>query len=359
MHPSKILFVGEAPGEQEERLGRVFVGTAGRELDSLLSDAGISRAACSFTNVFDLRPPQNSLLHWAASKRDAEAEVIRGRPWVAIQADTGKYVRAPFVQPALERLREEILFVRPNIIVALGSTAMAALTGVSGIGRIRGSLYLSTLVGGYRAQPSGEVLNEPAVKIIGTYHPAAVCRQYDLRPVVEVDLLKAKVESGFPELRLRDRTLYLEPTVADVLDWGELLCRADKLAVDCETKNGQITCVGFSPDSVSSYVIPFWDRRKPDWSYWPDLASEIIAWRVVRDILRSPAIKILQNGLYDLQYFLKYRWIMKNFSEDTMIKHHSLYPGLPKGLDFLGSLYATERAWKKFRPRGGEEKADA
>lgn len=356
---ASILLVGDYPSEQDEKQGIVFSSNAGRELDSLLADAGLRRSSIAITNLFNTRPPQSSLLHWSASKKDAEAEIIPGRPWSPIQVDTGKYVRASIVQPALERLRQEILSVRPNVIVALGGTAMAALTGVSGIGRVRGSLYLSTLVGGYRTQQDGSVLNEPHVKVIGTYHPSAVFRQYDLRPMVEVDLLKAKAESEFPELRLRRRALYLEPTLDDLLDWQRVLCAAPALAVDCETKNGQITCVGFSPDATSSYVIPFWDRRKPDWSYWPDTASEIFAWRVCRTILLSPAEKILQNGLYDLQYFLRYRWPMRRFIHDTMIKHHSLYPGLPKGLDFLGSIYANERAWKKFRPRGGEEKSDA
>ncbi len=359
IRPATLLLVGDIPGEQDERQGQIFLGSVGRELDSLLDDTGLRRGSLAITNVFLSRPPSGSLLHWSANKKDAEADRDFTKPWSPVIADNGKYIRASVIQPALERLRQEVLSVRPNVIVALGGTAMAALTGVSGIGRVRGSLYLSTLVGGYRKQPDGSVLNEPAIKVIGTYHPSAVFRQYDLRPMVEVDFLKAKAESEFPELRLRRRALYLAPTLDDVLAWGKLLCAAPQLAVDCETKNGQITCVGFSPDPVSSYVIPFWDRRDSSWSYWPDAASEFIAWRVCREILMSPATKILQNGLYDLQYFLRYKWPMRRFTEDTMIKHHSLYPGLPKGLDFLGSLYANERAWKKFRPRGGEEKADA
>jgi DNA polymerase len=339
---SKILFVGEAPGENEERLKQVFVGSSGRELQSQLEDAGISRASCSFTNVFTRRPPNNDLQNWGVTRKEL---IIDGsRPWAYISANK-LYVRPDIVQPALERLREEIKKLKPNLIVALGNTAMAALCNVSGIGKIRGTLYLSTLV--------------QNVKVIGTYHPAAIMRQYDNRPVVIADLMKAKIECEYPELRLLRRALYLEPTINDLIQWRERLISAPALAVDCETKAEQITCVGFSPSPVEAYVIPFWDRRKPHAHYWPDAASERFAWEVCRDILSSPSIKILQNGLYDVQYFIKYQWRTCNFLEDTMIRHHSLYPGLPKGLDFLGSLYANERAWKKFRPRGGEEKREA
>lgn len=340
--PAKILLVGEAPGEQEERLGMVFVGNAGRELTALLEDAGIARSSCALTNVFDQRPPNNDLSHWAVTRKEAVPDP--GRPWAWIAANK-LYVSPAYVHPALERLRSEILTVKPNIIVALGNTAMSALTGVAGIGRVRGTLYVSTLV--------------PSVKVIGTYHPAAILRQMEVRVFAEADLLKVRHEAEFPDLRLRRRALYLEPTAADLLAWRERLLRAEALAVDCETKAGQITCVGFSPSATEAYVIPFWDRRKPGYHYWQTAADERLAWQVCRDILTSPIPKILQNGLYDLQYFLRYQWPMRRFLHDTMIKHHSLYPGLPKGLDVLGSLYANERAWKKYRPRGGEEKREA
>ena len=339
--PARILLVGEAPGEQEERQGMVFVGASGRELTSMLEDAGISRASCALTNVFLDRPPNNDLSVWAVPRKEVSFDPLRRWAWIP---SNKKWLPGHIVQPALDRLVSEIEQVNPNIIVALGNTAMAALTGVAGIGRVRGTLYHSHL---------------GPWKVLGTYHPAAVLRQYELRGIVEADLMKAKTESQYREMRLRRRALYLEPTIEDLVSWRDRLLSAQALAVDCETRNGQITCVGFSPSPEEAYVIPFWDRRRAGWHYWPDAASERFAWQICRDILVSPVEKILQNGLYDLQYFLRYLWPMKGFRHDTMIKFHSLYPGLPKGLDFLGSLYANERAWKQYRPRGGEEKREA
>lgn len=341
LRDSKILLVGDAPGPNEEKWGSPFVGAAGQELDSILLDAGLKRSDCSLTNVFDVRPPDGDFTAWGRKK----AFIRHTGQFFTWVPHNKLYIAPEHIEPARERLYAEINRVKPNIIIALGNVAMAALTGVATIGKVRGTLYMSTLA--------------PAIKVLGTYHPAALLRQYELRPIVVADFMKAAAESAFPGLRLRRRALYLEPTIDDLYRWRDYLCAAPALAVDCETKNGQITCVGFSPSPEEAYVIPFWDRRKPDWSYWPDATCERIAWQICRDILESDAVKILQNGMYDLQYFLHYRWAMRRFHHDTMIKHHSLYPGLPKGLDFLGSLYANERAWKKYRPRGGEEKREA
>lgn len=285
------------------------------ELDSLLSDVGLRRSDLALTNVFNQRPPGNSLLAWATTKKEADAAVSPSLPYHAIQAETGKWVHPSKVQPALVRLREEILAVQPNLIIAMGNTAMSAICNVSGIGKIRGTIYQGKLL---------------PVKTIGTYHPAAVLRQYELRSTVEIDLMKAKREAEFPELRLRRRVLYLEPTVRDLRQWYHTLSGAPALTVDCETSRGQITCVGFSPDAISSYVVPFWDRRRSDWSYWPTLDEEFEAWLFCYLLLTSDSIKILQNGLYDLQYFLRYRWPMRRFVHDTMIKFHTSIPAFPK-----------------------------
>ena len=82
--------------------------------------------------------------------------------------------------------------------------------------------------------------------------------------------------------------------------------------------------------------------------------DEVFAYKCVRKICASPAIKIAQNGLYDVQYLFKYQIPVVNFLHDTMLLHHSLYPALQKGLDFLGSIYANDRAWKRWRVRGGD-----
>jgi DNA polymerase I-like protein with 3'-5' exonuclease and polymerase domains len=170
--------------------------------------------------------------------------------------------------------------------------------------------------------------------------------------------MKAKREATSPKASFRQRILHLDPTVEDLSTWVNILTSAPSLAVDVETRGKQVTCIGFAPSPTEAYVIPFWNKvREPN--YWTTPEEEVFAWKAVKKILEGPSRKIFQNGLYDIQYCLHHCWYPQNVGEDTMLKFHALYPALPKGLDFLGSLYCNERAWKRFRPRGGEEKREA
>lgn len=331
---------------EEEKLSIPMMGSSGREFDDLLRSADIRRATVSLLDVFDTRPPGNNLLAWSVDRKEAKAAIKPDLPWAWLPTGPKTYVHPHYTQPALLRLRAAIQQVKPNLVVAMGNVAFAALCSTYGIGKARGSLHDSTLV--------------PGLKVLPTYHPSAILRQYDFHGVTVADFMKAKTESQFSEFRFTPRTLYLEPTIADLPSWRDKLTSSPALAVDIETKPSarQITCIGFAPSKYEAYVIPFWSRARGG-HYWQTAWEENMAWRIVKQILEHDNTKILQNGMYDLQYCLDYRWYVKGFRSDTMIKHHSLYPGLPKGLDFLGSLYCNERAWKRMRPRGGEEKNDA
>jgi hypothetical protein len=72
--------------------------------------------------------------------------------------------------------------------------------------------------------------------------------------------------------------------------------------------------------------------------------------QLVATILRSPAPKVFQNGLYDLHYIWRtWRIAPRNCLHDTMLRHHAEYPELPKSLGFMGSVYTDELSWKLMR----------
>src|SRR5205807_1311987 len=106
--------VGEAYGEQEEIEQTPFVGASGYELTKMLDEAGIARADCFLTNVFNLRPPGNKIEALCGPK----AEAIRGYPALV----KARYVRQEFI-PEIERLADELTREDPNLIIALGNTA--------------------------------------------------------------------------------------------------------------------------------------------------------------------------------------------------------------------------------------------
>lgn len=325
IQPNTVLLIGEAPGEHEVRLGLPFVGPSGKLLDDALRLAGTERHKVSLTNVFLDRPPNNDLRNWTVKKR------IEG---MQIPVEGG-IIDPPRAAAALSRLTEEISRANPPVIIALGNIPLAALTGERGIGKFRGSILTCRLTGR---------------TVIATYHPAAVLRQYDLLPTLVMDIAKAfRFIRG--EIQERKRQLWLADSAADLPVLVSRLASAEIIAFDTETRAGQITCIGFSPCPEEAYVVPFWGDHKPH--FW-SLDDEVLAVQAVKQIMESEVPKVAQNGIYDLQYLHRYGIKPRNFQHDTMLYHHALFPALPKGLDYLGSLYTAMGPWKLLRPRGVE-----
>lgn len=353
----RLAIVGEAWGEQEERAMRSFFGPAGQELQRQLLDSGIDRTSCLLTNTLMMRPPNNDLKNICLLKGATIPTYQRVRPELVARYPGFNWPDAynwpPLVGPSnflhpeflgeLARLKQEILDFQPTVVLALGNTACWALLRASGIGKLRGYIYPCTLVPGFRVLP--------------TYHPSAVLRQYANRPVVLADIGKAvRLSTPSEELqaslrRSAERLLWVEPSYEDLLVWWEKhVGSADvPLSIDIETFGGTITCIGFGTiDSAIS--IPFWDKRKPDGNYWPDAEQELRTLRLVRSWLMSPNPKILQNALYDLQYLWR-TWgvTVNNCISDTMLMHHALMPEMSKDLNFLGGTYTDVPAWKQMR----------
>jgi uracil-DNA glycosylase len=353
-----IILLGEAFGKNEAALGVGFVGSSGVELLKMLIEAKLmprlredSEDISAFyrtlspeyindiwrrhpefhrTNVFNLHPPADKIESLCGPKSMG----IRGYPSLT----KSKFVLQSYI-PELERLADEILSCDPNIIICLGNTALWALTGGTGISTIRGTTHLSTHTAvGY--------------KLLPTYHPAAVMRQWELRPTVVADLIKAGRESTFPEVRRPARVIIIEPTLDDLQAFiSSRVSGCRLLSVDIETAGSQVTCIGFSPSSDLAMVVPFFDGRKKDRSYWPSLRAEADAWLLVRGVLQDPSIpKLFQNGLYDIAFLYRSMKIRVFGAEhDTMLLHHALQPESLKALGYLGSIYTDEGPWKTER----------
>jgi uracil-DNA glycosylase len=135
-----VMFVGEQPGDQEDRVGRPFVGPAGRLFDDALEEAGIDRGLVYVTNaVKHFKFVRQELVKRRLHKKPNAAQVRACNPW----------------------LREEIALIEPRLVVALGSTAAQALLGNS-----------------FRVtQHRGEVVRSDwAGPVLATVHPSSVLR---------------------------------------------------------------------------------------------------------------------------------------------------------------------------------------
>jgi uracil-DNA glycosylase len=353
-----ILLLGEAYGTNEARIRCGFVGASGVELLRMLDEVGIislSAEDLAFiskfwntgdplcidaiwrlhpevarANVFNFHPPGNDLGALCGPKNEA----VTGYPALV----KSKYLHRRYI-PELERLADEIAAVDPNLIVCLGNTPLWALAGTTGISKVRGTTRLSTHTAtGY--------------KLLPTYHPAAVLRQWELRPTTLADLTKAKREAEFPEVRRPECEIWIEPTLEDLDEFERLYFTAGSiLAVDIETTGNRITCIGFSASNGVALVVPFDDTRRKGRSYWNTTKDEVAAWGFVRSVLGNKSYrKVFQNGLYDISFLYRSMGIKVLGAEhDTMLLHHALQPESLKGLGFLGSVYTDFGSWKQER----------
>jgi DNA polymerase len=351
-----VVLVGEAPGEQESVVGKPFVGSSGKELRAMCRQAGFDSNLCYLTNVFFERPPGNKVDYFMCKKAEASKEYAHylpklrrehpNYPWpdkyTFAKLGQGKYVH-PHWLGELDRLRQELTEWQPNLVIALGATASWALLGEGKITNMRGTVEESTLV--------------PGLKVLPTFHPAAIMRQWQLRPVVIADLHKAKREMSFPGISRPKRQIWIEPTLQDIYDFHEQYVEpSDWLYCDVETAQGQITCFGIAPDENHALVIPFVDRKAQGNSYWQNAASELLAWQWIDYWMRGRWFKVGQNFNYDMQYIWGVHGIpVFNFADDTMLMHHAIQPEMKKGLGFMGSIYTNEASWKLMVKHSGED----
>ncbi len=158
---ARLVFVGEAPGADEDKQGRPFVGRAGQLLEKMINAMGLKREEVFICNILKCRPPGN---------RDPKPEeIIRCLPYLTRQLE------------ALD----------PEVIVALGAHAARTLLNTNkSIGQLRGSFH----------EYAPEGLTNP-IPLMATYHPAYLLRNYtrDARQRVWEDLKKVMDRLGLEE----------------------------------------------------------------------------------------------------------------------------------------------------------------
>ena len=301
-----MALVGEAPGKNELIQKRPFCGVSGDLLNRSLHICGIARQSCYVTNLVKCALPGNDF----------------GRMWIGTMPsmELGQWRHA---------LLTELDTLDTNIIVALGANALWALTGEKAITKHRGSLSTITL-------PSGKV-----VKVMGTYHPAAVLRNWEWKATLEFDLIRAKDESSTPGLELPQREYLIKPIYHDVLTFGQDQER-EELSYDIETAPGRITCISFAYREDKAISIP---TTKEYWGSM-DILHNIL--KIVEERLHEPSVvKIGQNITYDIQYLARFFNILPTKPWfDTMIAMHACYSEMPKGLAFLTSIFTKEPYYK-------------
>lgn len=335
---ARIMLIADFPNETESEKLTPFVGFPYYELRRMLNTLGMNLHDTYRTHVFSRRPDANNV-HLFGTE-DLAQQVRTNGP---MAANPITYMDRAH-QGELDRLYGEIASLNPSVVVPLGPTACWALGLGLGLKSLRGSVHTTTIPG--LARP---------LKVLPTYDPATILRQWDLRVIALADLEKANIESASPDFNFDNTELWLNPTLQDLLEFDDThMAPASICAADIETKRGQITAISFAPTSEISLAIPFWIEG-PNPNYWATPSEEALAWSYVRKWMeRSDLTKVFQNGIFDLTY-LQHHCNPRACTEDSMLAHHSLFSELQKGLGFLGSIYANTPSWKKMRTWSKEE----
>jgi len=140
---SDVIFVGEAPGRNEDEKGEPFVGVAGKKLSAALEEAGISREEVYITNIVKCRPPNNRVPN-------------------TVERETCK-----------DYISQEISIIKPKIICVLGNTAFNSMLGGSEITKFR-----------------GKIVRKSNQLYFLTVHPAATIYNQELITVLNNDIKK-------------------------------------------------------------------------------------------------------------------------------------------------------------------------
>lgn len=290
---AEIMFVGEAPGKDEEAEGRPFVGRAGSVVNQFFADRlGLNRDRFFCANLCNNRPHKNDFKNVLGSDE---------------------------LKLGLERLRADIERVNPRVIIAAGAWPLFFLTGKTNDKGIAGTGIMN-----WRGSVLPNALVKDGPKVVASLHPAFLLRNWKWHPIAYDDWTKAQRHVSIEGLNYPQYELLVDPP--DIEEHIRQATEAEFMSIDIENfADRTISCVGFAYDTSRALVITF---QKEGWK------------EDVQRLLETPSKKILQFGAYDINFMFRfYGWRTRNYFFDTYVAAASLTPEFPRGLDFLTSIY--------------------
>ncbi len=316
---AKIMVVGEAPGENEERDGIPFhpEAQAGSILMEVMQRHGLFRDEVRLANLYHYRPV--------------------GNRFVSVLGSDG-------LKSGLEELRQEIIKIKPTVIVAAGAWPLYYLTGKCG--RDRGKPKPGSGIENYRGSIlSCSLEGCDEIKVIPTYHPSFVARNRTKYPTFDVDWQRIKSDSDFRDLRLPEREFIIDPRGTELDGWVERIIQNGIASADIESikYTNHILCYGFATDPQTCVCIV--NHSSHDFEFKQAVAR----------ILSSGIKLIYHNGTFDQIISENNGYKIKNYFWDTMVGQHSMYSELPRSLAYITSTETREPYYKDEGRIGAEE----
>jgi DNA polymerase len=307
----RIAVIGEAPGRNEEVMGKPFVGASGKLLKDILGKVGLPSDTLFFGNICQHRPLNDEIENFA---------------WDSYE-----------IQSGLEQLAKDLEAFRPHLCILLGKTALFAATNRSDITNQRGSIFIASQI---HTPFTGR-------KCMATYHPEDILHVYEWRPFLAFDLRRAADEGQSPHWEPPYRDIVICKTTQEVAACLSNVEQA-KCGTDIEGYVNDLQCIGIADKPSHAFVIPF--KNALGDSFW-SFEDERLVWQLLATWLESPlSSKVWQNGLYD-RFILQYSYfiIPRNNTDDTMLQWHEKYCELPKSLATMTSVLTAEPFYKQER----------
>ncbi len=330
---ARVVYVGEAPGEQEDRRIRPFIGPSGDLQTDIWDATGFKRNEIYIDNLHPWMPPGGKIENVPAE--DLARSVISLRERIALLQ--GPHVIVPTGNYATFALTGKGK-VKADLRKALGEEITASMAEKkAGITRLRGSVYEYT------------DLNGRKMKVIPTIHPAYFLRgrRKELGRSY-ADWRRIKREEVVPELiNYKPRHCLVSPTEHEVEKFVRYVSYYENeliISVDIETWGRTLSCVGFAPSDDYSITIPTTtkEEKRVFLPYIKRLSQ-----------LKSP--KVLQNGLYDTYWLKSYGVDLENWHWDTLAMAHALNPNSQVSLHYLCSIWIPDYRYWKDEAKDAEE----
>lgn len=318
---ARVMFVGYAPGKEDDKIGHPMTGPNGKLFYELLAEAEIDASKVWITNCLKCSPYEEEpkSVHWKQCKGHFEAELRR---------------------------------IKPFIIVAVGSQALHFLTGHSGLKELRRHGLPCVVDKKYLVFP----VQQPAA----LFHASGAVK-YSLRAEMISDLkwLKAMIDSGKisqetdepADYKMARNLLEVEEIIEEIMAFdGEICCDLEThgLFPDLVNKKQHIAAVGFSTGPKHARAIPYQVAGIATPNFWTEKELQLVKSRIV---------KVLRNNTVYGHNFLQFdqKWIRAifgidfcNVKFDTMLAHYMLDE--EKGthdLEHLSAQFAGMIPWKR------------
>lgn len=361
---AEILIVGEAWGNDEALQQQPFIGQAGKELDRMLFDAGIRRSEVLCTNVVDARPNEGNdfAAGFTVSRGTTTGGVRAGLPSTPLRglAATEKLVEGH------RKLLALIDVLKPKVIVGCGNWPLWALTSHGTLKTVKSkydnnSYKIPSGIKLWRgSQTFTDEINGTKYPYLPIVHPASILRDWTERAITVHDLRAraSRFTTGTASWSEPKLAANPAPSFESAVQWLTAAIKAVDLdtagwlTVDVETyQRRSLVCVGLAYRGGGAICIPFFHFGGVNGSYqdvW-SLDQEVELSALLRKLLGHPRARISnQNIIYDFQYLQRLLHVRIRPSFDTMVAHHLLWPGTPKKLERLASLYCDHYLyWKE------------